>query len=354
MKKIWPTVVLLAAAISLAMLGGQASRNQKIANIQLEKDCFKDIYIMRSKTEANRCYLSDRRNSTIRRSRSNIPGSDRELISAEKINSNGSANLWLLRSKKYGTVFFIPVEKATDWRYPFLYRFIAEESGYKNIDLPKVEWNQLFVDRIYAGLFLRVELPYDPKKKEGRTGELREILSVDGPKMTAVDSRFNMNWPLYSSCVSDGIIPVLATQSEPLAWLAANRPTREAIYILSGKPPFAVSPLPLPVSINALYEEFHGASLPAFFDERFAGWDSGREDGYLALANKLNRATNNRFNSSFALYRKKFCNSLGTHLLANVSSEIIADWKKYSESAGKVGVEIRGRKAICSDHTGMN
>ena len=354
LKKFLPTIIGLAAAVSLVMVGGIVSKNQRLTNVQFEKYCFKDIYIMRSKSEANRGYLTGRRDSTIRRSRSNFPGSTRELIAAEKEKSPGSANLWLLKSKKYGTVFFIPVEKVPDWRYPFLYHFIVEESGYKNIDLPKVEWNQLFIDRIYAGLYLRMELPFDPTKKNGRTAPLREILSVSDTEMTAVDSRFNMNWDVYSSCISNGIFPELANQSEPVAWLAANRPTEEAIYILNGKEPFNVSPLPLPVSINTLFEEFNGTPLPAFHDERFERWDTGRKGDYLSLAKKLNSASNNRFSNSYAVYRNKFCNSLRTHLLANESSELISDWNRYSEAAGMVGIEIHGKKVICSDHTDMN
>ena len=59
-------------------------------------------------------------------------------------------HVWLARSEARGAVFFLPVTEVRDWIYPYLYGFVRERR--KGLELPRVEWTNPFVDRLYQGL----------------------------------------------------------------------------------------------------------------------------------------------------------------------------------------------------------
>jgi len=131
-----------------------------------------------SRSQTDRCRVVDRRDATMRRYDSRRPGRNRDCLRLPGRNGDAQAHTWLVRSKRKGegTAFFVPVQDVRDWTYPFLYGFVRDSRG--EIDLPKVEWTQLFVDRLYQGLYLRVALPFDLRRKDGGSGTLRELLTI--------------------------------------------------------------------------------------------------------------------------------------------------------------------------------
>ena len=149
-----------------------------------------DTYIMRSKSEPSRCYIVSRWQSTMRRTDAEPPGREWSLARVGPATSDDGPTTWMVSSKRKGngTVFLVPVEDVRDWTYPFLYRFVRTHGP--QLDLPEVGWTQVYIDRIYQGLYLRAALPFDPRKKDGGSGILRELLTVEGGRLIKVDTRF--------------------------------------------------------------------------------------------------------------------------------------------------------------------
>jgi hypothetical protein len=175
-------------------------------------------------------------------------------------------DLWLVRAKRKetGTVFFVPVEKVPDWGYPYLYESVrARLSG---TELPAVEWTQLFVSRIYQGLYLRVALPFDLRKRDGGSDVRRELLTLRDGELSVVDTRFLDAGKLYESRIDAGTVPELPPPGETVSWLLSLRPTRGLTLLLSNTEPFQLSPLPLPVSLPELYAQIYRRTPVSFPD----------------------------------------------------------------------------------------
>jgi hypothetical protein len=177
------------------------------------------------------------------------------------------------KRKGKGTVFLVPVVEVQDWGYPFLYDFVRKRRP--SLDLPKVAWTQLFVSRIYQGLYLRVELPFDKRKKDGGSGVLREILSVEGGRLSVVNTRFEEVRGVFNERIALGAPPTLGPQPQPLVWLALRNPIAEVNLLMSNEAPYPLSLLPLPISIPRLYERRNGRPPIRFEDRRYVDWVQG-------------------------------------------------------------------------------
>ncbi|MCZ6682131.1 MAG: hypothetical protein O7B26_03040 [Planctomycetota bacterium] len=269
----WPALVAVAAAIGLVAFGYSRSPAQRMSNLDLDVDGVPDTYIMFSKSEPGRCYVANRRSATMRRSDNRQPGRKWRYMRFDGSPDKPGPWNWLVYSKRKGTVFFVPVDEVEDWTYPFLYRNVRDQFG--ELNLPKAGWTQLFVNRIYEGLYLRVALPFDLRKKDGGSGILRELLAVSGERLSKVDTRFDDACQLYVECVARGHFPELSPPGPILAWLARRCPTRETTVLLSNAEPNGVSLLPLPVSIPNLYESMHGRPPASFEDARYLRWSQG-------------------------------------------------------------------------------
>jgi hypothetical protein len=268
----------LALALVLAFAHLELSGNARLSNLDLTRSGFPDYYLMFNKTRADSGYLVNRRQSTIRRSRSNYKGKPWEINRFGADPKTGTRDYWQLFSDATGTVIFVPAEAVSDWKYPFYYGFVRREQ--KELRLPLVTWSQLYVNRVYKGLYLRMDLPFDRRKKEGRKGLRRELLIVRGDRMTLVNTRFNPDSRLYAELYSFfGIrysgFPELVKPSPALAWLASRNPATGKMFLLSNKEPYNVTLLPLPVSIDEIYEKMFGAPPAPMFDERFRRWTEG-------------------------------------------------------------------------------
>jgi hypothetical protein len=304
-------LLLAAAAIALALiavpLGRALSPLDRSTTLDLARTGLRDTYLMSSKTSPGRCYLVNRREATVRRSDPDVQGWMRWC---DRFDDQGPRPAsWLLRSKRKGTVFLVPVEQVPDWSYPFLYAQV--DALHPDLDLGAVEWTQLFLDRVYQGLYLRVDLPRDPRRKDGRTGELREILAVRGPALVCANTRFETPCTVYPSCVGSGIFPELVDPPPDLAWLAAHRPVDGTTLLLAGDPPFEVSLLPLPLSLEELLTAFHGSPPRSALDERIQRW--GRTTASRAGASPFDDARLATLRHEFEVHAGDLVRALTSH-----------------------------------------
>jgi hypothetical protein len=172
-----------------------------------------------------------------------------------------------------GTVFLVPASRVEDWSYPFFYEVARAKDP--DADLPLVEWTQLYVSRLYQGLYLRVDLPFDLRKKDGGIGVLREVVSISGDSASIVDTRFDDAPGIYADAVAAGVFPKLEMPSGPIAWLAEHASTRGTTFLMSNAGHSEVSLLPLPVWLPELFKERYGRSAKTFRDRRFERLSDG-------------------------------------------------------------------------------
>ncbi len=271
-KKSWPAGVALAVCLVLVPLAHERSRSQRLSNLDLGQPGFPARYLVFDQTRRDRCFVVDRRDSTMRRKDRGQPGRKWDCRS---FRTRSGETAWLLRSKRIGegTVFLVPAADVSDWAYPFLYDFVR--ARHPELDLPWVSWVELYSDRIYQGLWLWVGLPFDKRKKDGGSGVLREVLTVRGDELTAVTTRFTDTRNLFVEAVASSTFPQLEPPPPPLAWLARRAPTADTTLVLSSGQPPRVSLLPLPVSLSELYAAVNGSPAPAFRDERHLDWSRG-------------------------------------------------------------------------------
>jgi len=267
----WPAGLALALAIA-AIIAFPGSYTRRTTNLDLADTGFRDTFIMFSKSEAGRCFVVNRRASTVRRGDQRQPGRKWDCVRIRDEDRGGPADSWLVKSKRKGkgTVFFVPVYDVQDWSYPFLYRFVSEHR--KELDLPRIEWTQLFVNRLYQGLYLRVALPFDLRKKDGGSGILREILTVQDGQLTKLDTRFDDAGRLYADSVVNASFPELDPPPPVLAWLARACPMEETTFLMSNLAPHRLTLLPLPISLPDLYAAKNGRPPAGFRDERYSRW----------------------------------------------------------------------------------
>lgn len=262
-RELWPAAVALAIAV-IAVLAAPDSRARRVVDLDLSRSGFPDTFLMRHRSEPERCRVVDRHDSTMRRYDDKEPGRFWRCKRLE--DARGDA--WLVQSKREGrgTVFFVPADAVDDWAFPFLYA--AVRASHESLDLPAVGWTQLYVDRVYEGLFLRVALPFDLRRKDGGTGRLRELLVVGDDGVRAVDTRLAPT----SGWESSGGRRV----SEPhpaLAWLAARAPTDSLLLLveLDGSPGL----LPLPIDPAGLAARDAGRPIAPFRDDRLSAFAAG-------------------------------------------------------------------------------
>jgi hypothetical protein len=199
-------------------------------------------------------------------------------------------------------VFLLPVSDVPDWSYPFLYGFVRKHR--EALELPKVEWTQLFVSRLYQGLYLSVSLPFDLRVKDGGSGVLRELLSVDGERVSVVNTRFEDVRGLYAQSLALGEPPILGPQPAPLVWLGLHNQKSDVTFVMSASAPYDLRLLPLPVSLVPLFELRYGRGPISFEDERQRAWQLAWRSGADPLAAPFDEAELSQLRSQFPSYSR--------------------------------------------------
>lgn len=329
-RRLWPAGVGLALAIALAVLVKPDSTMNRVGNLNLGDSKFRDTYLMMHRSEADRCFVVNRRDATIRRSNDGQPGRNWRC---HRISSNDAESppAWLVQSKREGkgTVFFVPASRVADWSFPFFYELAR--ALHPDAQLPLVEWTQLYVSRLYQGLYLRVDLPFDRRKKDGGSGVLREILSISGDSASVVDTRFDDAPGLYAEAVTAGVFPKLEKPPSDIAWLAEHAPTAETTFLVSNSEGSPVSLLPLPIGLPALFEARYGRSPATFTDRRFDRWTKGAWRQEAENANQW--ASRPGVHASFDRYISDLRQALQVDALARGHALKPGQWKRRQAAA---------------------
>jgi hypothetical protein len=316
----WPAGLAATLAIVLAAFAFTDTRARRMANLAVEQPGFPDTYIMFSKSEPDRCYVVNRRGSTMRRWDRKQPGRKWNYVQIPAGSTGSRLDTWLVRSKREGkgTVFFVPVEDIQDWAYPFFYGFVRAHRT--ELDLPRVAWTQLFVNRLYGGLYLRVDLPFDLRKKDGGSGILRELLTVRGSQLALVNTRFSDACRVYAECVAIGYRPALEPPTPALAWLGARCPTEGCTLLLSNDEPYTLSLMPLPISLPELFARQRQRPPATFMDDRCAAWCSRGTAEWPFLEEETEA-----MQAAFASYASSFQRALRVHAEFYQTEALIED-----------------------------
>ena len=265
-----PASLALLLAIGIAALAHRETRLQRLVNANLDAGAIPDTYLVPSDSKPGYCRVAGRRGATIHRNETGAAGRNWTCQRFGSESPGLGPDLWLVRAKRKGTgtVLFVPVEQVPDWGYPYLYEFVRLRLS--SAELPAVHWTQLFVSRIYQGLYLRVPLPFDLRKREGGSGVRRELLTLRDGEVSVVDTRFLDAGALYDSRLEAGAAPELPLPSQDMGWLVDLRPTPGLTLLLSNLEPFELSPLPLPVSLPDLYARIYRRAPVRFRDPGLA------------------------------------------------------------------------------------
>jgi len=272
LTKIWPAAVALISAIGVTMFAPSETSMERLTNLDLNKVGFSNTYLSHTKTDSSKAFVTDRRDSSMRRSNNNPPGRKWDSFRFSGRSDTPDADTWLVRSKRKGkgTVFFVPVADVDDWVYPFLHSFVAQRR--KSLDLPQLEWTNFYVNRIYHGLYLRVTLPFDKRKKDGGNGILRELITINDSQSGNVNTRFEDTPGIFANQVTNSQFPALAPPAVELAWLAQQNSTQNVTVLMSNLEPFDVTLLPLPISLPDIFEAMNQRQPSSYRDDRFLRW----------------------------------------------------------------------------------
>ena len=294
-KQLWPPALVLVVATALVVLVLPESRANRLSTLDLEEAGFDELYIQFLDSERTRASIVSRGQTTTRR------GETLALEvewSVERLNGDG----WLARSEDEGVAFFVPVSDVSDWTYPFIYSFLRERR--KGLELPRVEWTSLHVDRLYQGLFLLMKLPFD--RADAVPGR-RELLAVEAGRVAHFDTWFEPMTSDLEMLVELELDPPHAS----LAWLSALRSETATLLILSRRP-LELSLVPLPVSLPSLFTAAQGAAPPFREAERASRWnESWRAD--LPDTPFLDDPEREALESEFEEYRTEFFAALRIH-----------------------------------------
>ena len=261
----------LALAVALLLLVPE-SRLRRSSDLDLSRSGLPETFLMFSRTQQDRCRVVGRQDANLRRSDEREPGRSWDCVRIPGGVASGREDSWLVQSKRKGkgTVFFVPVYAVDDWTYPFLYDFVRQQR--EALELPRLEWTQLFVDRLYRGLYLRVDLPFDPGRKDGGSGVLRELLSIRRDRVSVLDTRFAEAGELFVTLAEAGTLPGAPPSPAELAWLAALAPAGATTFVLSNRWPHELSLLPLAISLPELYARKERRPLRVLGEAPYAQW----------------------------------------------------------------------------------
>ena len=284
MMRLWPAAAaLLAAIVTIWVI--PATPHRRMSNLDFSAAGLPQTYLMLNKDEPNRCVVLGRRASTLRRDDAREPGRSWDCDSIEAPDGAAYENdAWIVRSTRFGkgTVLFVPVYAVDDWTYPFFNAFVREaiadapsdppDDTAQSVALPEVEWTQLFVNRLYEGLYLRIGLPFDLRSKDGGSGILRSILTLDPQSVRVVDTRFEENTAAWENRLTFDDAPIVEADLPLVRWLAAMRPANERTLLLSNQGLQNLRLLPMPISLPELYEQWEGTPLATIESQSAALW----------------------------------------------------------------------------------
>ena len=266
---------LIGGAIGIALVSikliGEHSELLKSSNIQISTQGFKKMNLQFFAEKPNRCNLAVWSKSTTRRSNKRIPKILRDCYSRK---FSADQNIWRLSSTNKSVIILHPAEAISDWVFPFFYGEYLH-SRTNNIAL-EIEWIQLFVNRIYNGLFLKIIFPKPSPKKEGNKRDKIDFLFVSSNRMRCVTSDFQIPCRIYPKLIVEGIFPEKKPTPLHLSHISHLLPKKEIFLILRETPIPHVVEIPLILAYSEIFER----SISYHIDERYKFWQVKSVDSF--------------------------------------------------------------------------
>lgn len=254
-----------AAATLLVVLLANG-RSARTANLDLEASALPASYLMHHGVEPGYGYLVDRRSSTIHRADRGAPGGKRRVMPMRL--GEGTGDGYALVAKRYPTVLLVPLAALQDWSYPFVHAMFAAE--HPEWPLAELSMRRLYVDRVFRGIYLQVELPYDKRKKDGGSGELRQLLAVTTQSASRISTRWEDAPGALIEKLAVGRFPQVAKAPAQVAWLASVAGGVDTTVVLEPGVDGVGRLSPLPISLAAMYRAALGRAPAQVEDARFA------------------------------------------------------------------------------------
>lgn len=243
-------------AVGVAVLGGhvalRTSTASRLSNLDLSRSAFADSYLLFEPGDPGSGSLVRRRKATVRRSDPGPPGTSWSLA---RFGPPREQTRWVLQSPA-GNMLLVPLDAIDDWTYPFLLAFVAEERP--EAGLPEVAWTQLYVNRVYSGLYLQVD--WRSAEPAGRPSAADELVRVGAAGPVSVSTALEVA-ERYEQISNAGVVPQTEPPDELTAWLASRQSRAETVLLLPNTAPFALRWMPLPFSLSEAFELRWGRPL---------------------------------------------------------------------------------------------
>ena len=313
------SILALLAAIVAAKFSGTST-----SNLQLRSPGIGATYISFFEGSKTKCWMSNRRASTLRRSDTRPRRSSYSI----SYSSETTAPSILLSSKNEGVHLFVPCEKVLDWDFPFIQLELLNQLEQNSQCKP--EWTTLFLSRRYQGLYLKTTMPYDLRKKHGGPDCRRAFVQCDD-KGNGLVTCSRLLWPAeaFRRATADGQFPRLHFGRHVHDW-ALHSLCQPSHLIMDCRPPYRMFPLPLPFSLKDLMREFHGpnTSLPEFRDVRLSRFDAHRRKQAKSLFELLGKTRCELIEKRLLAYRKILLEPIKRHLHASGQLHKLDELKK--------------------------
>lgn len=265
-------VIGLLLAIAVTAVAATQRPLARVGNLDVSESALPSRYLMLHKTEPNAAYLVERRNSTMRRSAQKQPGRKRRLLRFHLAAAQRES--FVLLHKQVPTTILLPAEALADWSYPFVHAFVRER--HPDWPLASIRLEQLHVNRLYRGLYVAIELPHDPTKKQGGDGSLRTLLSVDEGQIHRFDTRFEDGPGALMDRIILGQWPNVAPTPPEVAFLLRLRegqaPIAPQTFVLARGETAALQRSPTFVSLSDVFAAAFGRPAGHYDDARAAAW----------------------------------------------------------------------------------
>lgn len=309
-KHLWPALGAMVAATLVALVAMSNSSTIRISTLDLGEQGFRDVYIQHVDRDRTTVTIGDRGDTTLKRGELASSNPEWSFRRVDSRDDSAPPHTWLARSETRGAVFFLPVTEISDWVYPYIYGFVRERR--KGIELPRVEWTNVFLDRVYQGHYLRVALPFDRTGTTENPIRRRELVFIRGEEIMRVDTWFEPIQERYGELFPDAELPALEAPNSGLMGLSALISSTESSILLAASPPYEAKLMPLPIAMPSLYAAVHGRAAEFATDARVIDWNESWRPA-VSEAQFLREPEAADLESDFTEYRASFLQALRAH-----------------------------------------
>lgn len=258
-RKILGTAALVVLLLVVGVLASQ-SPMARFSNLARPEVSFPDVYVQMKVGSDEKCLVSGRAGTTVKRSESSVA---RTRWDCRFVEHSGGATTVIAIDKNRPSWLFVPFTEVEDLAFPIVYGAVRETL---ERPMPRVRWVHFFFNRQLRGLYLEVQLPGRRFASDHELGRL-ELLTASGDEMVCFDWKMRAICRVYEAMVADAIFPAPATD-QGLRFLSGLAPSASRSFILSELDLETLVPYPLPVAVDRLIP----SGRDPYHDERFRRW----------------------------------------------------------------------------------